>query len=107
TLTKGDPVVNAVEITGDFDEDTVLALAAAAEADSEHPLAKAIVDAADQRGLTVPQATGFSSSPAVGVTATVDGHELRVGGPALLDETQQPEVRVADDWRSEGAIILH
>ena len=107
TLTKGDPVVNAVEITGDFEEDTVLALAAAAEADSEHPLAKAIVSAVKQRDLTVPAATGFASSPAVGVTATVDGHQIRVGGPALLEETHQPEIEAADNWRTEGAIILH
>ncbi|NLZ98319.1 MAG: heavy metal translocating P-type ATPase, partial [Micrococcus sp.] len=98
TLTKGDPVVN---------EDTVLTLAAAAEADSEHPLAKAIVGAADQLGLSIPAASGFSSSPAVGVTAMVDGHEIRVGGPHLLDETQQPEVDQADAWRADGAIILH
>src|SRR5699024_2161800 len=45
--------------------------------------------------------------PAVGVTATVDGHEVRVGGPALLEETQQPEIQAADSWRTEGAIILH
>src|SRR5699024_10267349 len=60
TLTKGDPVVNHVEAIANFDEDTVLTLAAAAEADSEHPLAKAIVGAADQRGLTLPQASGFT-----------------------------------------------
>src|SRR5690625_3375503 len=107
TLTKGDPVVNQVEAIANFDEDTVLTLAAAAEADSEHPLAKAIVGAADQRGLTLPQASGFSSSPAVGVTAVVEGHEIRVGGPHLLDETQQPEVDQADAWRADGAIILH
>lgn len=107
TLTKGDPVVNHVEAIANFDEDTVLTLAAAAEADSEHPLAKAIVGAADQRGLTLPQASGFSSSPAVGVTAVVEGHEIRVGGPHLLNETKQPEVDVADAWRADGAIILH
>nr|ABP43399.1 copper-translocating P-type ATPase [Mycolicibacterium gilvum PYR-GCK] len=107
TLTKGEPTVTAIEVRGDLDEGTVLALAAAAEADSEHPLARAIVKAAEERGLTVPRASGFSSSPAVGVTATVEGQEIRVGGPRLLDEIGGQEVHAATSWREEGAIILH
>src|SRR5699024_10171344 len=107
TLTKGEPTVTGVEPVGDLDADRVLTLAASAEADSEHPLAKATVDSASERGLTPERPSGFSSSPAVGVTATVDGHEIRVGGPCLLEETRQPESDTADAWRSEGAIILH
>lgn len=107
TLTKGEPTVTAVETTADDDGDTVLALAAAAETDSEHPLARAIVKAAQDRDLTVPRASGFSSSPAVGVTAIVDGHEIRVGGPRLLEEVGAQEVPAATAWRGEGAIILH
>ncbi|WP_137146007.1 heavy metal translocating P-type ATPase [Mycolicibacterium sp. CR10] len=107
TLTKGEPTVTAIEVRGDLDDDTVLALAAAAEADSEHPLARAIVKAAEERGLSLQRASGFSSSPAVGVTATVDGHEIRVGGPRLLQEIGAKEVGAAAAWRDEGAIILH
>ncbi|MFD2795485.1 heavy metal translocating P-type ATPase [Promicromonospora vindobonensis] len=107
TLTKGEPTVAEAQPAGDVDGDTLLALAAAAESDSEHPLAKAIVRAAQDRGLTVPRASGFSSSPAVGVTATVDGREIRVGGPRLLEESGQAELSVADAWRGDGAIILH
>ncbi|CAM3488281.1 cadmium-translocating P-type ATPase [Mycobacterium frederiksbergense] len=107
TLTKGEPTVTAIETVGDLDAATMLALAAAAEADSEHPLAKAIVRAADDRGLDVPRATGFSSSPAVGVTATIDGRDVRVGGPRLLEELDQREVQAAPQWRENGAIILH
>ncbi|WP_347221111.1 heavy metal translocating P-type ATPase [Mycolicibacterium poriferae] len=107
TLTKGEPTVTAVETTADHDGDTVLALAAAAETDSEHPLARAIVKAAQDRRLAVPRASGFSSSPAVGVTATVDGHEIRVGGPRLLEEVGAQEIPAATAWRGEGAIILH
>ncbi|MDO3635326.1 heavy metal translocating P-type ATPase [Mycolicibacterium arseniciresistens] len=107
TLTKGEPTVTAIEARGDLDDDTVLALAAAAEADSEHPLARAIVRAAKERALTVPRASGFSSSPAVGVTATVGEREIRVGGPRLLDEIGGQEVSTANAWREEGAIILH
>ena len=107
TLTKGEPTVTGVEPTGELDADQVLALAASAEADSEHPLAKAIVTAAKDKGLALQQASGFSSSPAVGVTATVSGQKVRVGGPRLLEETGQHEVGTAEAWRSEGAIILH
>ncbi|WP_295118650.1 heavy metal translocating P-type ATPase [uncultured Leifsonia sp.] len=107
TLTKGEPTVTAIAPVGGMAEDEVLALAAAAEADSEHPLATAIVRAARERELTVPTATGFSSSPAVGVTATVDGSEIRVGGPRLLEDAGATEVDQADSWRGEGAIILH
>jgi Cu2+-exporting ATPase len=107
TLTKGEPTVTAIEAIGDLDEDTVLALAATAETDSEHPLARAIVRAAQERGLSLSRAEGFSSSPAVGVTATVDGQEIRVGGPHLLDEVGASEVHSATAWRDEGAIILH
>ena len=107
TLTKGEPAVIEVAPADGLDPDRVLALAASAEADSEHPLAKAIVASAKERGLALEPASGFSSSPAVGVAATVGGHEIRVGGPRLLEETGQPEVAEAEAWRQEGAIILH
>jgi Cu2+-exporting ATPase len=107
TLTKGEPTVVAIESVAGLGDESVLALAAAAEADSEHPLAKAILHAARARGLTVPRATGFSSSPAVGVTATVEGREVRVGGPRLLEELGAREVDRASEWRDRGAIILH
>ncbi|MET0781215.1 MAG: heavy metal translocating P-type ATPase [Microbacterium sp.] len=107
TLTKGEPSVIDIDTIGDLDATTVLALASAAEADSEHPLAKAIVRAAADRGLVVATATGFSSSPAVGVTATVDGQRIRVGGPRLLEDVGAAEVGAAEGWRQDGAIILH
>ncbi|GAB3623077.1 heavy metal translocating P-type ATPase [Mariniluteicoccus endophyticus] len=107
TLTRGEPIVTGVEPTEDQDADQVLALAASAEADSEHPLARAIVAAAKERGLALKPAGGFTSSPAVGVTATVAGQEIRVGGPRLLEETRQNEIDAAEIWRTEGAIILH
>lgn len=107
TLTKGEPVVTDIEATGEHAIDDVLRLAAAAEADSEHPLAQAIVKAAKDRRLDIPAASGFRSLPAVGVAVTVDAHELRVGGPRLLEELQLDEVNPAESWRTEGAIILH
>lgn len=107
TLTEGRPAVTAVEPSPGQDETRVLTLAAAAETDSEHPLARAIVTAASDRGLRLPAATDFASSPAVGVTATVDGARVRVGGPHLLTEESATGLPVADSWRADGAIILH
>jgi Cu2+-exporting ATPase len=107
TLTQGEPAVTAIEAVAGWSEGEVLALAAAAEADSEHPLARAIVRAAAEKNLTTAAATGFRSAPAVGVTATVDGRQVRVGGPHLLTEEHADEVPIADRWRREGAIILH
>lgn len=107
TLTKGEPVLTAVEPATGLTADSVLALAAAAEADSEHPLAKAIVGAARAAGINIAASSGFSSSAAVGVTAIVEAHEIRVGGPHLLTETGQHEIAAAAEWRREGAIILH
>lgn len=107
TLTKGEPTVTGIEAHDGHDQEQVLALAAAAEADSEHPLARAIVGAARTRELKVPRAGDFSSSPAVGVRATVDDTVVEVGGPYLLEHHDLAELPVADTWREEGAIILH
>jgi Cu2+-exporting ATPase len=107
TLTKGEPSVAAVVAVGGRTDGDVLAAAAAAEADSEHPLARAIVGAARERGLKLRASSDFSSSPAVGVTATVDGHQVRVGGPRLLEETRQSELPDVQPWHDEGAIVLH
>lgn len=107
TLTKGEPTVTAIEPAPGQAPEAVLALAAAAEADSEHPLARAITAAAGARDLRVPTAADFSSSPAAGVKATVEGSVVEVGGPYLLKQHRADELPVADRWREEGAIILH
>ncbi|CAG7574518.1 Cu2+-exporting ATPase [Barrientosiimonas humi] len=109
TLTKGRPAVTAASPAAEsgLDEEQLLAYSAAAEADSEHPLARAIVRAAQERDLQVPRATDFTSAPAVGVTATVDGREVRVGGPAMVREVGGEELAATDPWKSEGAIVLH
>ncbi|BDI24257.1 copper-translocating P-type ATPase (plasmid) [Herbiconiux sp. L3-i23] len=107
TLTKGTPAVTGVEPVSGIDADRLVAFAAAAESDSEHPLARAIVTAAQDKNLRVSASTGFESSPAVGVRATVDGHVVQVGGPYLLEQAGAHELPIADQWRGEGAIILH
>ncbi|MEV6694417.1 heavy metal translocating P-type ATPase [Micromonospora sp. NPDC051196] len=88
----------------------VLAIAAAVEADSEHPLARAIVSAAEAQGLR-RTATGFRSLTGRGVRAEVDGVGYAVGGPALLREfdVAVPEAlaRQQEDWSRRGAAVLH
>ncbi|MGW5652944.1 heavy metal translocating P-type ATPase [Streptomyces humi] len=84
TLTEGAPTVGEVRPVGGTGPDEVLVLAAAAEHPSEHPLARAVVDAARERGLGLPVAENFDSTPGVGVTATVDGRVVAVGAPARL-----------------------
>ncbi|MFD9935727.1 heavy metal translocating P-type ATPase [Streptomyces massasporeus] len=90
TLTEGSPRVTDVRpLPGSgLDERELLTLAAAAERPSEHPLARAVADAARERGLDLPDARDFTSAPGVGVTAVVDGRTVAVGAPArLLDGT--------------------
>ncbi|WP_141307689.1 heavy metal translocating P-type ATPase [Streptomyces spinoverrucosus] len=86
TLTEGTPRVTDIRpLTGSgLSEDELLALAAAAEHPSEHPLARAVVDAARERHLTLADADGFTSVPGHGVTATVEGRTVQVGSPDRL-----------------------
>lgn len=107
TLTKGEPTVTAVATAPGRSAEDVLTWAAAAEAYSEHPLAEAIVAAARDRSLNLPPTTDFSSSPAVGVKAMVEGSTVQVGGPRMLAEAGLADLPETGQWRDEGAIILH
>ena len=110
TLTKGEHVVTDLTGLGDRTDDDILRLAGAVEADSEHPLARAIVTAASTRG-DVPKAEGFRSTSGRGVSATVNGRSYQVGGPALLREAglDAPDelTSVIDEWSSRGAAVLY
>ena len=86
TLTRGEPEVVEIALSDGADEREVLRLVAGAEGDSEHPIARAIVEAARQRGLQAPRADSFQSIPGHGLLATVDGHRLAVGNAALLKQ---------------------
>jgi Cu2+-exporting ATPase len=110
TLTRGEHAVHDVVAADGASSDDVLRLAAAVESDSEHPLARAIVAAADGLGDR-PVATDFWSITGRGVEATVDGTRYAVGGPALLRERglDEPEgiVGQTEGWRARGAAVLH
>jgi P-type Cu2+ transporter len=107
TLTRGEPVVTHLHALSGQAEQEVLALAASVEADSEHPLAQAIVAAARERDLPVPAASGFLASPALGVTAVVNGRQINVGGPGMLTAHGADALPQTMGWAAEGAIILH
>ena len=108
TLTKGRPAVRDVTGVG-VPADEVLRLAAAVEASSEHPLAKAIVSAATANG-GIPNASDFRALPGRGVEAVVDGTPVEVGGPALLRERAiDMPAEISDDvetWSARGATVL-
>jgi Cu+-exporting ATPase len=82
TLTEGKPRVIAVAPASGFSENELLALAAAAESPSEHPLARALVAAAQERNLTLPPPTDFRAEPGQGVSARVGGRRVEVGRAA-------------------------
>nr|WP_243838096.1 heavy metal translocating P-type ATPase [Halobacterium sp. R2-5] len=86
TLTEGEHGVVDMATVDGVDEDDALALAAAVESDSEHMIARAIREAAGERDLSAPDASGFEAIKGRGVRANVDGDEVYVGGPNLLDQ---------------------
>jgi P-type Cu2+ transporter len=111
TLTRGSPALSGVATAPGGNENDLLADAAAVEANSEHPLAKAIVNEAKRRGLPALQVANFEALPGRGAQAVVNGKRVIVGGPRLLTENKAilpPEVeRLTTQWASEGKTVLY
>jgi P-type Cu2+ transporter len=104
TLTVGRPIV--ARISGQ-DEPGLLRVAAAVEADSEHPLARAIVAAAAERGIAHPRAERFEALAGRGARAVVERREVSVGGPRMLSEAGLDPVDESAAWSEAGMTVLH
>ncbi len=101
TLTEGRPALTDVYANGRLTQDELLRLAASAERSSEHPLASALVEAANGRGLSLGEATLFEAVPGHGLSATVDGHAVLVGNARLLAAHEVP----ADEILERAAML--
>jgi Cu+-exporting ATPase len=109
TLTIGKPKLIAVAPTDDFEEAEVLGLAASLERGSEHPLAAAIVEGAEERGIDLPESKDFESRTGKGVTGKVDGRAVALGNAALMRDLgidPAPLEAKADEHRSEGQGVM-
>lgn len=111
TLTEGRPTVTEVVTLGETTREDALRLAASVERGSEHPLARAVVEAAADAGLDVPASTDFASTSGGGVTATVEGRAVTVGNAGLAlaasDDAQRAELQErADGLRASGATAV-
>jgi P-type Cu2+ transporter len=110
TLTRGEPVVAGLIAAPGTTEDELLAVTAAVEADSEHPLARAVVRAASERAIAPPRATAFEALAGRGAAATVDGRTVRVGSARLADEVGvaiPPAIaEAAQLWSQQGRTVL-
>ena len=112
TLTRGEFRVVEITTREGLSHDEALALAAAAESDSEHTIAQGIVKSAEERGLSIPTAEQFKAIAGHGVQAVVGGRQLQLGGPALLRRLNveaTSDLRQAIDRaaaRGQGAITM-
>ncbi|QWT21082.1 heavy metal translocating P-type ATPase [Bacillus sp. NP157] len=109
TLTEGKPALVDVRVFG-RERAEVLAYAAAVERPSEHPLAAAVVAAADAEGLATPKVAGFRMMVGKGVAGRVDGHDVAVGNGRLMDDERVDAAAgrdIAEKWRAKGATAMY
>ena len=110
TLTEGKPKLAGVIAQSDYQEEEVLSVAAALEKGSEHPLADAIVSAAQERGLSLDKAEDFEAVTGQGVTGKVDGKSVALGNSKLLQTLNIDHSAVdktANDRRDMGETVMH
>ncbi|MDT4988440.1 MAG: cation-transporting P-type ATPase, partial [Micromonosporaceae bacterium] len=112
TLTGGTPHLAEIRLLEDvtFTRDEVLAIAASAEHPSEHPLAAAVVSAARTAGLALAPVEAFTATAGLGVTATIDGRQVRIGAPAALltggDGQEQAALTAIAEMQQAGATAV-
>ena len=109
TLTEGRPKVTAVRPAAGIDEAELLRLAASVERGSEHPLAAAIVAAAEERELALSPVTDFDSPVGKGVFGTVDGHRIVIGNARMMQDAGidvGPLSGIAEELREDGATAI-
>jgi len=109
TLTLGRPRLTDINAVPPFSEDEALRLAAAAERNSEHPLAQAVVKSAQERGLAVPGPLTFQALPGLGIKAGAEGHTITIGNKTLMQENgiETGAVdRVAETLWNQGKTVL-
>jgi Cu+-exporting ATPase len=109
TLTMGRPDLVAVAPHGAMTEEDLLALAAAVERGSEHPLGAAVVSGAKTRGARLEEATGFSSTTGEGIEADVAGHRVAIGNEKMMRRVgaaDEPWLRTADVGRGQGQTVM-
>ena len=110
TLTEGKPTVVGVGATPDLREAEVLRLAASVERASEHPLARAVVEASAARGIALSEAADFDSRAGKGVRGTVAGHKIVLGSREFLEEIGARSTALeaqAERWRQDGATVVY
>ena len=110
TLTEGRPTLQRIIPIGGMDENRLLGLAAAVESASEHPVGRAIVDGARDKGLEWPEVRSFDSDPGLGAWGMVEGRTVRIGNAALMERhglAAGSADEIAEPFRKAGATVVY